>query len=98
MALRQAMKLIVMTRQPTLSEQQREELRQLVYAAAEEFKANGASPEHMVIRLRQLAVDAGFRPSYHTLGGRRETRRDDHLLTDIVKWSLEHYNAGHSFT
>lgn len=58
-------------------------VKQHIYAATDELKAGGSSPEHIILRLKELANEV--LPATLT-GSERQT-----LMDRFVRWSLERY-------
>jgi hypothetical protein len=90
-ALRHALHQLAIERWTQLDECQRDTLQRLVCETVDECKANSWPPEKVVIRLRQIAHDAGFRPALEVMGVPSTIFAREHLLTEIVRWSMDHY-------
>jgi hypothetical protein len=67
------------------------ELKQQVFAFVDERKVDGWSPERVIIAVKQIARDAGLKPSaFVAKADGRLTSRDD-LLVEIVGWCIQRY-------
>lgn len=93
-ALRRALYPLAIAAALELDDYQRTELRRLVEATVDELKSTAQSPERMVIQLRQLAQEAGFRLELAVADVESTIVAREHLLTQVVRWSLEHYFSG----
>jgi hypothetical protein len=69
----------------------RDQLRALVFAVTDDLRAAGWTPERVIIGVKQIADDAGWRPSGHMFRiGDKLTSRDD-ALAEMVRWCIQRY-------
>ena len=67
-------------------------LRDEVCSVVEDLKAAGWPPERVIVAMKELARDAGLRPSPSVLSLReRELAARDALMVKIVRWVIECY-------
>jgi hypothetical protein len=66
-------------------------LREHVCAVCDDLRSLGWPPERVIIGVKQLAREAGLRPSVDLLrvGGTLNTH--DAVLSNIVRWCIERY-------
>lgn len=67
------------------------DLRAQVCAAVDDLHDLGWPPERVIIAIKQLAGEAGLRPSRSFLSVSRELEWSDALLARIVRWCIEQY-------
>jgi len=80
-----------------LDVQERALLRTLVCDTTDELKSAAISPERSVLRIRDIAREAGFHPG--EVFREEDIAADvakEHLLTDLTRWRLECYFAAAS--
>lgn len=66
-------------------------LRAQVVAVVDELRALGWPPERIVIAVKQIAADAGLRPSPHFPNEAGTPTDQDNLLFRIVSWCITRY-------
>ena len=68
-----------------------DEIRAQVCAVVDDLRSLGWQPERVIIAMKELASDAGLRPSRRFMSVRQELERSDELLANIVRWTIERY-------
>ena len=67
------------------------EVKRHVFAFVDERKVDGWSPERVIIAVKQIAREAGLKPSaFVAKADGKLTSRDD-LLVEIVGWCIQRY-------
>jgi hypothetical protein len=66
-------------------------LRAQVVAVVDEFRALDWPPERIVIAVKEIASDAGLRPSPNFPKGATSPTDQDDLLSRIVSWCITRY-------
>jgi hypothetical protein len=90
-ALRDSLAIVARTRPGAVPTVGPDTLRAQLSAAVDELKVAGWMPERVIIAVKQIAEDAGLRPSRALLhNGAALTERDITMMA-IVRWSIEHY-------
>jgi hypothetical protein len=79
------------TRTKPLDATRREQLRQRVYVAVDDLKGMGWTPERVIIAVKSIATEVGFRPSPHFSRANQPLVNGDALLASIVRWTIERY-------
>lgn len=62
-----------------------------VCAVVDELKAAGWPPERVLVAVKQIADEAGLRPSAAVLSASRPLTDRDTKLVQIVQWCIERY-------
>lgn len=86
-ALQQALRV---TRMPPDSAEQRA-IRELVFAFVDEQRRLGWPPERVIVGVKQLARDAGVRPSRVVIDRDVPVTPIDGLLIQMVQWCIDRY-------
>lgn len=86
-ALHQALRL---TRMPPDSAERRA-IRELVFAFVDERRRLGWPPERVVIGVKQIARDAGLRPSRLVIDRDARITPSDGLLGQMIEWCIDRY-------
>ena len=73
------------------AERQTKELRRRVCAVVDELKAAGWQPERVIIAVKQVAEDAGLRPTKSILSATAPLTERDIAVVHIVRWCIEQY-------
>ncbi len=66
-------------------------LRELVFAFVDEQKRLGRAPERVIVGVKQLARDAGIRPSRFVIDRDARLTPIDSLLVQMVHWCIDRY-------
>jgi hypothetical protein len=69
----------------------RNALRELVFAFVDERKRLGWPPERVIVGVKQLAHDAGIRPSRFLIDRDSRLPAIDSLLVQMVHWCIDRY-------
>jgi len=72
-------------------------LRAQVVAVVDELRALGWPPERIVIAVKEIAVEAGLRPSPHFPNVSTSPTDQDDLLSRIVSWCITRYYNDSSY-
>ena len=75
-------------------EAEQDVLRAQLCAVVDEFKAAGCLPERVVIAVKQIAEDAGLRPSRAVMVAGAPLSQRDTTMMALVRWCIEHYYRG----
>ena len=90
-ALRDSLVIVARTRPGAAPTVGQDTLRAQLGAAVDELKAAGWLPERVIIAVKQIAEDAGLRPSRALLHhGAALTERDITIMA-MIRWCIEHY-------
>jgi hypothetical protein len=68
-----------------------EELHQRVRAMVDELRVAGWPPERVIVAVKQVAEDAGLRPSRGVLSATVPLNAQDAALVKMVRWCIEQY-------
>ena len=66
-------------------------LRDEVCAVTDDLKAAGWPPERSLIAIKEIAQEAGLRPSQSVLVRDRDLSPRDALLAKVIRWTIECY-------
>jgi hypothetical protein len=66
-------------------------LRQRVFAAVDELKSTGWPVERIIVRLKEVAIDAGLRASGTAHRSSRAAGDGGAIVDDVVRWCIERY-------
>jgi len=67
------------------------EIQHLVWKFVDDRKAAGWPPERVIIAIKQIARDAGLRPSTIIVKRDAKPTTVDEFLVDLVGWSIDRY-------
>ena len=95
-ALRDSLVTVARSRPGAPFEIGQDALREQLCAVVDDFKAAGWLPERVIIAVKQIAEDAGLRPSRALLHNRAALSERDIMIMSIIRWSIEHYFEGAS--
>jgi hypothetical protein len=90
-ALRDSLVIVARTRPGTAPKIGQDALREHLCAAVDELKAAGWMPERVIIAVKQIAEDAGLRPSRALLHNGVALSERDMTIMAIVRWCIERY-------
>ena len=68
-----------------------DKLRERVCTAVADLRNLGWPPERVIVAVKQLAADAGLRPSRNLLIISGQLTRHDEIVQRIVRWCIEEY-------
>ena len=66
-------------------------LRERVFAAVDELKSMGWPIERVVVRLKEVALEAGFRPARTPSPPSSQPHDREAVVSDVVRWCIERY-------
>lgn len=64
-----------------------------VCGVVDDLRALGWPPERVIISVKELAAEAGLRPSTHLMTVNDSLDASDALLAKVVRWSIQRYFA-----
>lgn len=71
-------------------------LRQRVFAAVDELKAVGWPVERLIVRLKEVALEVGFRPSRNASSMGPQVNDREAVVAEVVQWCIDRYYAAGS--
>jgi hypothetical protein len=74
-----------------MTERTTRELREMVWQYVDDRKAAGWLPERVIVAVKQIAREAGLRPSVHVASPKAEISTTDELLVEMVGWVIHRY-------
>ena len=89
--LRDSLAIVARTRPGAVPAVGQDALREQLYAAVDEFREAGWLPERVIIAVKQIAEDAGLRPSRALLHNGAALSERDITILAVVRWCIEHY-------
>ena len=95
-ALRDSLVTVARSRPGAALEVGQDALREQLCAVVDDLKAAGWLPERVIIAVKQIAEDAGLRPSRALLHSGAVLGERDTTIMSIIRWSIEHYFEGAS--
>jgi hypothetical protein len=90
-ALRDYLATFVAAHLSLAEDSSREEMHQRVCAMVDELKAAGWPPERVIVAVKQVADDAGLRPSRGVLSAKNALTEQDTAVVYMVRWCIEQY-------
>lgn len=71
-------------------------LRERVFAAVDELKSMGWPIERVVVRLKEVAREVGFRPARNPSPTPSQPHDREAVVGDVVRWCIERYYGAES--